>query len=315
MPARFNQVVIEGITNSDLQRLLNEVNNYWKDMLRPSLTSFCCEAVGGSPDDANEISLMVTLIAAGMGIHDDIIDKSLSKHFRLTAVGTQGPDSALVAGDLLIVKALSAIRKIVRVNKLSQTDAIIAAYEAAFVEMCEGEFMEISCRKRLDIDLKDYNQILWKFGADTEVCARLGAIVGNGSNREIEVLSLFGRELGYMFRLIAEVKDCLNIEGNLPERLENESIPLPILFSAKSSPLRYSKIQKSLRKTNICSNDIEFLLELCFEADAFSYVKNLSEKNYREAIRILDELRTSEAQQALRQIAGHYFEEVEKLCT
>ncbi len=43
---------------------------------------------------------MVTLTSAGGGIHDDIIDRSVNKHFRNTVYGLYGLNSALLVGDL-----------------------------------------------------------------------------------------------------------------------------------------------------------------------------------------------------------------------
>jgi geranylgeranyl pyrophosphate synthase len=312
--SRFGFTINQGITIPELNQMLTNVNRYWKDTLRPSLTSLCCEAVGGPQNVTHNASLMVTLISAGMGIHDDIIDKSTNKHFRRTLSGLWGTDKAIVVGDLLIVKALSAIRELAKQVDPTKSDSIISAYEAAFVEMCEGELIEIASRKKLDTTLEQCNSFLWKFGADTEVCAKIGATLGNGSQEQVDALAQFGRRLGYSFRIGGELKDCLNIEGNLPERLLNESVPLPILFASRSSKENHQKIEVILSNHKISSSDIKAILELCFATNAFDYIKNISRQNTDEAKKMLTALSPSNAQSALTSLLDQYMKDIESLC-
>jgi geranylgeranyl diphosphate synthase, type I len=314
IPQRFARITAQDLTDPELLQMLTDVHRYWKDMLRPSLVSLCCEAVGGNPNATEDISIMVTLISAGMGIHDDVIDKSSNKHHRMTLPGIHGADNAIVVGDLLIVKALSAIRELVKKIDVAKSQQILSSYEAAFVEMCEGELIEIATRKKLNTSLTQCNVFLWKFGSDTEVCARIGAILGNGTEEQVTALSQYGRRLGYLYRLIGELKDTLNVEGNLPERLQNESIPLPILFAASKSKQNYEGINCILKRSKISADDIKTLLEICFSSEAFDYIKNTSKENTMQAKKSLNVLAPSNARNALSQLVSKYMEEITSLC-
>ena len=95
--------------------------------------------------------------------------------------------------------------------------------------------MEIYCRKNINIDLQYYNKAMWKLGCDLELCTRIGAIIGNGMQREIDLLGEYGANLGYILRLSEDIKDTLNKFGNLPHRLQHESVPLPLLLASKCS--------------------------------------------------------------------------------
>ncbi|HCW08098.1 MAG TPA: hypothetical protein DGG95_12120, partial [Cytophagales bacterium] len=225
---RFQRTSISGVNHPKLLSILADVNAYWKDILRPSLASFSSEAVGGKSNAADEACLMITLMGAGLGIHDDIIDRSLSKHSRMTILGLHGVDNALLIGELFIVKSLTIIREMIKKNYNTETiEKIIEEFERFFLEVWEGEFMETLCRRNLETDLDEYLKVLWMSTADTEVCTRFGAILGGGSKSEVEALAEVGRRLGYMYRLADDIKDTLNLEGTLHFRLANESIPLP----------------------------------------------------------------------------------------
>jgi geranylgeranyl pyrophosphate synthase len=87
------------------------------------------------------------------------------------------------------------------------------------------------------------------------------------------------------------VRDTLNVEGSLSNRLQYESVPLPILYAAKSSGEKHFQIKSILEKSPIDPLDVRKLLELCFEAEAFAYVLKTAKQNARlasEKLRLLN---------------------------
>ncbi len=312
---KFMEVAVTGITQSGMRTILEDVKHYWSDTYRPALTQLSCEAVGGKPEAADPASLMITLAAVGSGIHDDIIDKSLNKHFRMTIPGIHGNDNALLVGDLLLIKALTAVRTTIgETCPQEKISVVLKAYEDFFLEVCEGEFMEITCRQTIETELDYHKQMLWKSTADTEACARLGAVLGGGSEKEVEALAEFGRRLGFIFRLVDDVKDSLNIEGNLPHRLQFESVPLPILYAAKSSNKNYSEIRSILEKSNITPPDVRRLLQICFDEEAFAYVLNLAKQNSIEATTKLRMLNPSKPRKLLSLMLKQSLRDATEVC-
>jgi geranylgeranyl diphosphate synthase type I len=312
---RFGQVSVSGVNYPQLLSFLADVKTYWKDNFRPALTSFSCEAVGGQPEATDDVSLIITVVGAGLGIHDDIIDKSLNKHFRMTILGLHGLDNALLVGDLLIIKSWATVRGMIeKTYEPKKIMRVIEAYESFFIEICEAEFMEVSCRRNLDTDLEYYQKILWKSTADTEACARLGAILGDGSSDEVQALAEFGRRLGFTFRLLDDVKDSLNMEGSLPHRLQYESVPLPILYAAKSSKEKFLKINSILENSPITSLDVSELLQICFETNAFMYVYDIAKQNAKESAKKLRLLRSTEARNILSLMNKKSLADIASIC-
>jgi geranylgeranyl pyrophosphate synthase len=312
---KFGLVAVSGITQPKLLAALEDVKRYWRDLNRPSLTFFSCEAVGGNSDAAENAALMFTLASSGFGIHDDILDKSTSKHLRRTILGLHGMDTALLIGDLLIVKAWTLAHEIPRkIGNPAGISGILETYGNLSVEICEAEFMETQCRRKLDIDIDYYENILWKEMAETEACCRIGAMLGDGKPKEVEALSEFGRRLGFISRLADEVEDCLNAKGDLPHRINFESVPLPLLYAAKSSREKYVRIKKLVDKDYIDAPDVEELLKCCFETKAFEHMCGIAKKNEEEAYRKLDLLRASTAQNVLLAIVSKAYARIDSLC-
>jgi len=311
---KFEQVIFSGIEQPKLRSILRDVNSYWKDVYRPALISFSCEAVGGNSEATGAASLMFSLGGAALGIHDDIIDKSSVKRFRRRIPGLHGPDNALIVGDLILGKVLTAIQEIVReINRPKKVIDIIETYKRFFTEICEGEFMEVSCRKDIDTELEYYHRTLFKLGADAEACTRIGGILGDGSISEVEALGEYGKRLGYVVRLGEDVKDCLNLKGNLPHRLQYESIPLPLLYAAKVSREKYMKLKSILEGPSITPKDIGRLLDLCFETKAFTYVQTIATKNINLAIQELHLLKPNNPRTALKLMIEQAFPDIAKI--
>jgi geranylgeranyl pyrophosphate synthase len=313
---KFGQNVITRVMDPKLLAALEDVKKYWKDENRPSLTFFSCEAVGGSFEISQDAALMFTLASSGFGIHDDILDQSKSKHLRMTILGLHGIDYALLVGDLLIVKAWAFANQLIRkMGNPTKIADVLETYGDLSVEICEAEFMETQVRRKLDTTLDYYKNVLWKEMAEFEACSRIGAMLGDGQPKEIEALADFGRRVGLISRLANEVEDCLNSKGDLLHRIEYESVPLPLLYAAKNSAKNYSEIEDILhRKRKNPTDDIKTLLSICFEAEAFDYMRKEGEKQKREADIKLKELKDSEARDILFTMVDVAYENLNSLC-
>jgi geranylgeranyl diphosphate synthase type I len=312
---RFGQEAVSEVTDSKFLAILEDVKAYWKDAYRPALTSLCCEAVGGQAEAAETVSLVLSLASAGIGIHDDIIDKSSHKNFRMTVLGKHGFEGALLVGDLLVLKAWMMFQEMLRkTGNPEKIAGIMEIYGGLSLEICETELMEFSCRRNLDIELEYYALILWRSMADTEACAKIGAMVGNGSENEVKALAEVGRRIGFNYRLRDDVKDTLNLEGNLPHRLRFETVPLPILYAANSSKERHAKIKSTIEKPRITPAGIKELLKICFESEAFAYVRAIAKENEKKAAVALRQVKPSSPRNLLAQMIEKSFTDVSELC-
>ena len=298
--SRFRKEAISGVNDPKLLEVLGFVCDYWKDNFRPAFVTLCCEAVGGQAGAADDVGLMMSLTSAGGGIHDDIVDKSSNKHFRMTVMGKYGQDAAV----------RNFVEKTYQPKKLY---AVIESFGRWTLEVCEAEFMEIQCRQNLETKLDCYQEILTKSMADIHACARLGAIIGNGSESEIEELTRFARGLGFMYRLIDDLKDTLNIEFSLSNRLRYESVPLPILYAASRSNQRKSAINEVFKKIVENNLNLDTLFRICIETRAFDYVAKLGKRTAREALSNLEKLKPSLAKSLLAYMLNESFKEITEL--
>jgi geranylgeranyl pyrophosphate synthase len=311
---RFRETIASNITDKKMLAALNYVTGYWSDYLRPALSSFSCEAVGGNPNTALSIGMMLTSIDAGVSIHDDILDRTTKKRFRHTVLGKFGLDSALLVGDLLIVKGWSMIGELIRTSQNpSLIGELTKTYSDSLVEMCEAQFFEVECRKNLCSDPIAFTEALCKGNAGIKACMELSAMLAGGTETEIPALSNAGKNMALLFALKDEVRDTLNLEGYLVHRLRFESAPLPVLLAAGSSSQRRLQLESIIKKNVFSSADIKEVMSLCLESKAFQETSRLAAQAGLEAKKQLNRLTLTPARLIIENIVDSEVKKFEML--
>jgi geranylgeranyl pyrophosphate synthase len=235
-------------------------------------------------------------MSAGLSIHDDILDKSNEKHSRETILGKYGLDNSLLVGDLIILK--SWIMLIDISNSISKPRKIVNIMKEYIAEMCEAQLMEVSFRHNISTDLEFYKKLLSKLNADLKACAKIGAILGGGSDEEIEAFGNFGKNLGFLMAIRDDLRDTRE-KFCLFHRIKYESIPLPLLYSIKT--MQNQKIINNLiQKSSFEDSDFQRLNNVFKDTKAFDYIQNLSKEIAEQAKNELKIIHPSNAKTGLK---------------
>jgi geranylgeranyl pyrophosphate synthase len=251
------------------------MTEYWNDLVRPTLLSLVCEAVGGDPEQTTPIAVPLILISGAIDIHDDIIDQSKTKHGRPTVYGKFGSDIALIVGDMLLIKGLTLLNKAFT-NGISpeKMAAICNIIQAMFIELGDAEALELGFRRCMDVTPKEYLHMIQKKAADVEAHTKISAIIGNGSKKEIEAIGRYGRLLG-MVKLLRDDSIDLIDPKELVHRIERECLPYPLLYALQNSKI--SPKIKSILAKKLTRVDTEAIVNLTYVGGGFE----LSEKSIR----------------------------------
>jgi geranylgeranyl pyrophosphate synthase len=231
------------------------LDEYWSDLARPTLMSLACEAVGGNAQTVTSITVPIMLIASGVDIHDDIIDKSKMKNERLTVFGKYGQDIALLTGDALMFKGFSLLQLALKNIPEERAKQVLRIFEKAFFDLGDAEALELPFKSRIDIDPNEYLRIINKKAADVEAYTHMSALISGGTKKEVNALQEYGRILGILAIMRDDLIDMIDKE-ELLHRLKNEVPPLPILY-ASLKPKAKSQISSILSKRRTTNRDIE----------------------------------------------------------
>lgn len=174
--------------------------------LRSLLLILCSEAVGGRLEDALPYAVATEFIQTASLIHDDIIDEDALRRGVETTHEKYGRKMAIIAGDLLVAKAIKMIGE-------KSTPDLLTFVATGAITMCEGEAADLlmsTTSKREVYTKKNYfNIVRMKTVAFMSSAAKVGATIGNGSPEQMEALITYSKNLGYAFQIRDDILDVI----------------------------------------------------------------------------------------------------------
>jgi geranylgeranyl diphosphate synthase type I len=291
------QIMLDKIEDQKLRQTLEYYAKHWNDTLHPGIISLACEAVGGDAAESLLIQVPMLFLTAAIDIHDDIIDGSEIKNGKRTIFGKFGRDVTLLVGDGMLLKGMLMLHKCRRKIPTKTMNRIVSSVETAFIEAGDAHVLEVGFRGKIDIDPRQYFYVLEKKASILEAHTRIGALIGGGTQNEIEALGKYGRILGTLITLRDEFIDILEVQ-ELNERMKNKCLPLPMLYAFRN-PQTKKKMMNILSKPKISEKDINLIAEHIFREKevkplrtqmkalakkALQTVSNLSRKNELDLI-------------------------------
>jgi geranylgeranyl diphosphate synthase type I len=257
-----NAILEEEVEYKPLKESLQYFMEYWEDALHPALVSLACEAVGGNPNMTTRIGAAIVLLAGGADIHDDIIDQSGTKGSKQTVFGKFGKDLSLLAGDTLILKGTYLLHEACEQLQQSKRKAILGLVKRAFFEISSAEAKETSFRWKTEVSGQEYLKLIRHKVAASEASARIGAMLGNATEKETEILGHYGRIYGKLLTIRDEIVDTFEPD-ELEHRTKRECLPLPIILAFHDDSKKKAIIQ--LLKGQITKNKIEKILDISID--------------------------------------------------
>ena len=222
--------------------------------IRPIILVLAAESVGRVDDNTYSAACAVEFLHTESVIHDDIIDDETLRRQKDPFHIKYGYNTAILTGDFVLGLILNISSRLdnPRITKDLSTTAML---------MSEGEIIEGMLESSEDVTFDDYLKVIgYKTSTAFEVAARLGAILGGGTEEQIEVLTEYGKNIGIAYQIKDDLLDWKN-EDKLFNLLIKKSNDPRVVFDKMEEMLKeYSeKAKVSLRK--IQDNDAKLNLE------------------------------------------------------
>jgi geranylgeranyl diphosphate synthase, type I len=256
--------------------------------LRPLVTLLCMQALGGQMQTAMPAALAVEFLHNFTLIHDDIEDRSPTRHGRETLWMRWGDAQAINAGD-----ALFSIAQLAMLDLAQSAGAEIAVRAARrFNQTClsltQGQYLDIAFEKEEDISTETYLEMIQgKTGALIGFAAGLGGVITKKNKKTIQLLEKFGESLGIAFQI---QDDFLGIWGD-PE-ITGKSIASDLLSRKKTLPVLYglencAEFRKIWSQNEINTNQVAHLSTLLRSCGAQEFIIDKAEKYTADAFKAL----------------------------
>ena len=178
--------------------------------IRPLLVLFSVKAVGGKFSDSYNAALAVELLHNFTLVHDDIMDNADKRRGLATLHKKYDLNTAILVGDSLLSVAYENLISDLKLN----SKEMVAAFTKGLVEVCEGQSLDKEFEVKKNVTISDYKLMIRKKTASMiEMCCKVGGYIGNGSKKEIDALSKFGRNIGIAFQIQDDLLDAVADES------------------------------------------------------------------------------------------------------
>lgn len=215
--------------------------------LRPILTLVACEMYGGTIDEALDAALAIEYLHNFTLVHDDIMDNSNFRHGKPTIHTKWDLPTAVLSGDVLAALGFKALQSY---SNWTNFGAIHRRYVDAFVNVCEGQTLDILFNSKSNVTEDEYFEMISKKTANMiQASLVIGALCAGALEKDIKYLEAFGKNLGLAFQIQDDLLDLTAEETKLGKMVGLDLIE-------KKKTLLVIKARK-LAKTNEDKNLIE----------------------------------------------------------
>lgn len=186
--------------------------------LRPTLLMLVAGAMGKQKRLALKTAAAMQISEEWILNHDDIEDDSLLRRGKPSLHKLHGIELALNAGDSLHSVMWKVLIDNLELLGKTKTIEIMNEFYKIIMRTTLGQTVDIKWIKENKLNISDKD---WYFIADSKSSyysitapARLGAIIAGASDKQLNLLSNFGLQLGRSFQLVDDVLDITsNFKG------------------------------------------------------------------------------------------------------
>jgi len=262
--------------------------------LRPTLCLFACEALQGNLQRALPAAAALELIHNFSLIHDDIQDQDLERRHQPTVWGLWGIPRALLAGDMMQslgdLEILGCSRSSVGPSITLKVSEILTE---SYLEMIEGQCLDLGFESRDDITADDYLQMIaCKTGALIRSSLHIGALLATDDSESTDAFARFGSYLGRAYQIR---DDYLGIWGD--ENATGKSSDNDIRRRKKSFPVVFAleraiggsrdDLIRIYGQDSLDDSDVERVTAILEEVGAPEYAESLIQKSAESAVEAL----------------------------
>jgi len=226
---------------------------YGGKRIRPIILLLSSECAGKIDDNTLAAACAIEFLHTESVIHDDIIDNETLRRQKDPFYIKYGYNTSVLTGDFVLGLILNIASRInnPRVTKNLATTAMM---------MSEGEIIEGRLETSEDVTFDDYIKVIeYKTAIAFETATRLGAIISGGTEKEIEALADYGKNIGIAYQIRDDLHDWQNEDKLFNLLIKKSSDPRDVFNSMEELFKKYSdqalaairKIKDSQAKNNL----------------------------------------------------------------
>lgn len=173
--------------------------------IRPVCVLLANELFDDITPDAYHAATAIELFHNFSLIHDDIMDKAPVRRGMQTVHTRYGESTALLAGDVMLVKAYENLNRI----QPYHLQKVLQLFNATAAQVCEGQQLDMDFEHRATVTFQEYeNMITLKTSVLVAASLQMGALLGGAGESNQKHLYEFGKHLGIAFQVQDDYLDA-----------------------------------------------------------------------------------------------------------
>lgn len=276
-------------------------------MFRALLAFMAADAVGSELAMMVPVASALELLHGASLIHDDIVDGAKERRGHSALHLQVGVGPALILGDYLLLHSFTVLRQSQHIFGLQRVTGAVNTLTAYAQACCLGELRELTAASEGDQE-EEYLRIAeGKTASQFAASVTVPAILGGGTQKEIEALRTYGLNLGIAFQIHDDVLDINEDTGPLEQSDTrphlNQRLPLPILYLERyGSPTAMQHYHQILETDNGRQAQLAVLLR---KEGILDRIQQTQAKYLSAALQALDSLPVSDARTHLSLLASY----------
>ncbi len=274
--------------------------------IRPLLVLLSARTCGQINERSFRGATLVELLHTATLVHDDVVD-SADKRRGFPSINAIWKNKiSVLMGDYLLARGLMIAVE-------GDDFDFLKVVTDTVKRMSEGELLQISKTRKLNIDEETYFRIISdKTASLLSSCCEIGAASATSETDGIEAFRNFGHNLGMAFQIRDDILDFVGsskLFGKSTGRdIKEKKITLPLIYAlSKSDKSRKSLILKYI-KDGEKNRHITDVIEFVKEQGGISYAENVSVSFAKKAIESISLFPDTDSKRALMNLVDFVIE-------
>lgn len=266
--------------------------------LRPMLTLAASQLCGYQGQAHIALAIAVEFIHTATLLHDDVVDGSGLRRGKKTANILWGNKEAILVGDYLFAKSftlMSEANSLKIYNTLSEASVVIA----------EGEVLQLEKPQAIGQAEEWYEQVIRAKTAELfSAACRVGAMVAERPEEEVQALADYGTYLGLAFQMIDDVMDYASDDARLGKAKGDDfaeaKLTLPVILAyQKANAAQRADFDRWFLQKESAANEFTKAASYITELGALEQTVSQAKAFVNKAAESLDVFSTHPVKQAL----------------
>jgi geranylgeranyl diphosphate synthase type II len=265
--------------------------------LRPVISLMSCNLFSDKINDALLPAIGLEIFHNYTLVHDDIMDQASMRRNVPTVHTKWGINQAILSGDVMSFIAAEYIAA----APLAVLPRILKTYNKTATEVCIGQQLDMDFEKTTYITHDEYLRMIeLKTAVLIATSMKIGAIIGGGSEKDIDLISEFGRNLGLSFQIQDDLLDVYGDTSSFGKRTGGDIVTnkktfllLKALELASGEQQKMLQNQLSLKEFDP-EEKIKDVTEIFNQLNIRQITENLANEFINKAINSLDKISTDQ---------------------